>query len=486
MPNKKVALISLYSASARAVPPLASLYLGTALKKHNIEVKIFHELARDYKKVVSQIVDYKPDLVGMSVFTGYHNKIYVDLSRELKQKGYLIIWGNAHPSMLPEQTLSEESINFVAFGEGEETLVELANNLDQPEKYQNILSLGFRDKSGNIVINKRRDFVDMDKYLIDWSLVDLNRFIAPYFSGKYKRMLIITTSRGCPFNCQFCYNLVFNNRRWRAHSAEKLIANLKPVIEKYKIDLIKLDDDNFFVNKERAFNIVRSLGLPYLAEARVEYVDKEFVKNLQSTNCVEITFGFESGSDRILQEVVKKGSTTKDIKKAVELFKDSGVIISGSFVFGFPTETEDEYKKTMRFIIELLEINKNLVFTCGWFLPYAGTGLYEEAKKIGFIPPKKIEDWDQFDRWRNDYKMPWINWDYRLPVKFTRKIIYLLSFSYKKRIPVIKTLLKWRVKYQFFYLPVDIFLLSKLRYYYRIDSKNSIQKMIKRIIKLAI
>ncbi|MFH1523301.1 MAG: radical SAM protein [Patescibacteria group bacterium] len=487
MISKKVALISLYSRGVKDIPPLACLYLATALKKNGFDAKIIHEDANNYNKVVSDVEAYKPDLVGMSVFTGYNNKKYVELSRLLKKKDYKIMWGNAHPSLLPREVLAEPSIDFIAIGEGEETLVELVDNLDSPEKYNTILGLGLKDESGNIIINKRRDFIDIDKYLIDWSLINIESYLKPYFSGRYKRALAVTTSRGCPFNCQFCYNLEFNNRRWRGHSPEKMVENLKPIIEKYKIDALRILDDNFFVNKKRAFEIVSKLNLPYFAEARIDYVDQDFVDNLIKTKCQEIMFGFESGSERILKEVVKKGFDQERIIKAIEMLKDSGIMVSGSIVFGFPTETKEEYKMSMEFIVKLLDINNNLAFTCGWFLPYPGTGLYKKAKELGFKQPEKIEEWDKFDRWRNDYEMEWIDWDYKLAVRYSRKIVHLLALAYKRNIPIIKRILKWRVKNLNFSFPIDIYLFSRLRNIYLFSGdKSYFNKLIRKIVKIII
>ena len=483
MSVKKVALISLYSDNVKGVPPLALLYLATALKNNGHESKIIHKNANDSGDIVAEIENYKPDLIGMSVFSGYNNKKYVVLSRELKSKGYKIVWGNAHPSLFPEQCLQESSIDFVIIGEGEATIVDLVNKLNDKEAYSSIPSLGFKNDDGKMVINEKRACVDLDDYLIDWSLIDLEPYLIPYFSNKYKRVLAITTSRGCPFNCQFCYNAVFNNRRWRSHSAEKIIANLRPIIARYKIDAIRFLDDNFFVKKERAFEIACALKMPYFAEARVEYITEDFVKNLQATKCEEIMFGFESGSNRVLKEVVQKGTGTEEIIKAVTLLKDSGVLCSGSIIFGFPNETKEEYQETMKFIIKLLEINSNLAFTCGWFLPYPGTGLYEQAKLKGFKPPERIEDWDKFDRWRNDYTMEWVEWDYKQAVRYSRKIIHLLALAHKRNIPILKTILKKRVEYLNFFLPIDIYLFSRLRYIYLYGGdKNFFCRFIRRTL----
>ena len=489
MRGKSVALISLCKGEVNSIPPLALLYLATALKKFGHEAKIIHKSAEDIEEAIKEVDEYKPALVGMTVFTGYNNKNYVELSRRLKAKNYKIVWGNAHPSLLPEQALAEPSIDFVVFGEGEETLAELTDKLDSPEKYSEILGLGFKDKKGKAIINQKREFINPDDYLIDWSLIDLEYYIQPYFSGRFQRVLVITTSRGCPHNCQFCYNLVFNKRRWRAHSVESLADNLKPIIKKYNIDAIRFLDDNFFVNKKRAFRLVRELGLPYFAEARTEYVDEDFVSELKKTKCLEIMFGFESGSERIMKEVIKKGSGKKEVINTVKLLKNSGITVAGSIVFGFPSETKAEYEKTMRYIVDLLEINPNLAFTCGWYLPYPGSGLYEEAKRRGFVPPAKIGDWDKFDRWKNNYKMDWIDWDYKEAVKYSRTIVNLLALSYKRNISLFKPILRKRVQSLNFSFPVDIYILNKLRNIYFANEHNSflkkiVNKMLVRIIKI--
>jgi len=480
-------LVSLYLEDVIGIPPLGPLYLATALTKNGFSAKIIHRKADEIEVIISEIESYRPNLVGMSVFTGYNNIAYAELCRELKKRGYRIALGNAHPSLLPQESLREDYVDFVVMGEGEETLVELMKNFGDESKYSSILGLGWKDREGKISVNPERNFIaNLDDYLIDWSLINVEDYLIPYFF-KYKRVFTVTTSRGCPFNCQFCYNQVFNKRRWRAHSPEKMIENLKPLIDKYKIDGIRFFDDNFFVNKERAFKIVNALGLPYFAEARVEFVDEEFVRRLKESKCQEVMFGFESGSDRILSEVVKKGTTTKEIIRAVTLFKDTGMVASGSFVFGFPTETVAEYKETMNFIVKLLEINKNLAFTCGWYLPFPGTGLYEKAKEMGFIPPERIEDWEKFNRWRQDYEMEWIAWDYKKAVKFTRQIVNLLAMAYKRDIGPLKFLLKKRVENLNFSFPLDLYFFSRIRDIYLYSGeKSSVNRAIKKIISIIV
>lgn len=489
MDPKKIVLVSLYGHGVKGIPPLGILYLATVLKKNGHSVEIVHEEAIQIEKLIGKIDGFKPDLVGMSVFTGYNNEFYADLSDALKEKGHLIVWGNAHATLLLNQVLSDKSVDFVVMGEGEETLLELANNLGQPDKYKDILGLAFKDASGQIVVNPKRDFINIDDCLIDWSLVNVEEYLVPYFSNRYKRTLAVTTSRGCPYNCQFCYNLVFNNRRFRGHSVDKIVPNLKFIIDKYQIDALRFYDDNFFVNKERAFKIVEGLGVPYMAETRVEYVDAKFIADLKRTNCQEVMFGFESGSERVINEVIKKGSTKQDIIKAVTLFKDTDMLVSGSMIFGLPTETKEEYFMTMKFILELLEINSNLAFTCGWYLPYPGTVLYDKAIEMGFKPPETTREWDKLNRWSRDYEMDWLNWDYKQAVKYSRVIVNLVAMAYKRNLRFPKKIFYYRINHANYSWPIDIYLMGKIRFIYMHGGNKSwlelrLQSVMVKFVKL--
>ena len=145
----------------------------------------------------------------------------------------------------------------------------------------------------------------------------------------------------------------------------------------------------------------------------------------------------------------------------------------GSFVFGFPTETAADYKETMNFIIKLLEINKNLVLTCGWYMPYPGTGLYNVAKEMGFVPPERMEDWENFNRWHKDYEMEWISWDYKKAMRYTSQIVNLLAMAYKRDISFLKFILKKRIRNLNFSFPIDLYVFTRIRDFYIFSSEKS-------------
>ncbi len=413
-------------------PPQGLLYIADSLRKNGYDVKIFHVNPDEVTdSLISKIIGLKPVYVGFSVFTGEMMRTYARLCRKIKSSSKIpVVWGNAHPSMLPEECLKEDYIDFVVIGEGEITSVELANYLQKgtPE-LKDILGLGFTDINGNIIINPRRPFIqNLDDYKPAWDLIDVAKYLTPFYDSK--KALPVSTSRGCPFDCGFCYNREFNKCQWRAHSADYIVSSVKELQEKYQIDGIITTDDNFFVNKKRAFEIVERLGLPYYCETRANYFDEGFADELYRTKGRAILLGLESGSDRILKFINKKIIVQDSINAVSVVSKYPDIWITGSFIVAFPTETEEECRETMKLIVHLLDIKKEMCFTLGYFLPYPGSNLYQIAIEQGFIPPERTEDWEDIDRWANKCKITWVTWITSEKAVTLRKSVTLLASTY--------------------------------------------------------
>jgi len=413
-------------------PPQGLLYIADSLRKSGYDVKIFHINPNEVTdSVIAEIVGLKPLYVGCSVFTGEMMRSYARLCREIKSSSQIpIVWGNAHPSMLPEDCLKEDYIDFVVIGEGEITSVELADSLQKgTPQLKDIRGLGFTDDSGNIIINPRRPFIqNLDDYKPAWDLINIEKYLTGFHESK--KALPVSTSRGCPFDCGFCYNREFNKCQWRAHSADYIVSMVTELQEKYPIDGIITTDDNFFVNKKRAFEIVEKLGLPYYCETRANYFDENFADDLHRTKGRGILLGLESGSERILKFINKKITVQDSINAVSVVSKYPNIWISGSFIVAFPTETEEECKETMSLIVHLLDIKKEMSFTLGYFLPYPGSNLYHIAIEKGFVPPKRTEDWEDIDRWASKSQITWVNWISSEKTVKLRKSIILLSSTY--------------------------------------------------------
>jgi radical SAM superfamily enzyme YgiQ (UPF0313 family) len=392
-----VTLIRISKQNLMNHPPLGLLYVGDALKKGGYEPTLYHICEDDISRYVDRIVRSDPLWVGFSVNTGWSMRAALEMSREIKKRSSIpIVWGNAHPSLLPEQCLEEDSIDHVVIGEGEVTAVELTKAIVEGDVNESIKGIGYKTEKGEIVINERREFIkDLDQYAMDWSLLDPEKYVLSEPAFGMKRAFSLVTSRGCPHSCAFCYNQEFNGRQWRAHSAAFVVRQVSELKESLGLDGIRFWDDNFFTKKDRAFSILEEIDLPYTTEIRVDYFDESFTRRVYETKCRMILLGFESGSNRVLN-LIKKGTTTEVNHRALQLLsKYPEVAIHPAFIVGFPTETEEEYKETLEHFAKMIRSRPNFWFVrLGQYVPYPGCELYDLARARGLRFPEGLGQWD--------------------------------------------------------------------------------------------
>ena len=440
--NNLICLVKIDNHIYRDVPPLGVLYLASALFRNGFHVEIYHIESNEIDKYEQIILNKKPLFVGFSVVTGWGVKYAVTLSRRIKNKSQIpIIWGNVHPSSLPKQCLEEKYIDIVCIGEGEETVVELAKALKNNSDISEIQGIGYKQKS-NIVINPRRPRIkNLDQYEIDWDIVDIHRYITPCWG--IKRTLRVIASRGCPYNCWFCYNLFFNQKQWYSHSAQYVIQKLSDLVKAYNIEALYFNDDNFFVDQKWAWEILNGLEVPYYASVRAECINKNFAQKLSDTGCQELLIGFESGSDAVLKDIMNKGTTEKDNYNAVDILCHYPHIkISGSFITALPGETENDIQKTIQMICKFLEIHPNFKVILAFYRPMPGTELYKLSLAQGFVPPDKTEDWSSFDALDNSFELPWMDKQKSKRAESLCLAMETLDALYKFNIPIFKNIIR--------------------------------------------
>jgi len=385
--------------------PLGILAVGSALKHYGFSVRLININEKEIDQTIDYLVSSRPLFIGLSVMTGKQTQHSTEFSKKIKAKhsDTPILWGGIHPTLLPEQCLAEKYIDLINTGEGEETSVELAQKLTKGEPLGGILGLGYK-KNGKIIINPPRPLIEkLDDWPLDFSLLDLSKYVFP--QGKYQRVMAYKTSRGCPFNCGFCYNKAFNQNRWRAWSFERVISDIEYLKKKYKIDAIKFYDDNFFVDKTRALKILKKINLPSFLEIRVDMINDNLARELKRYRIFDLLIGVESGSNRILRMINKK-ITVGQIIKAAKSLAHYGVPANYSTIFGLPTETKEEQEQTIDLLYKIYKIHPQAYFTHAAYVPYPGSPLYDLAMKQGFKPPARTEDWGQIDRFRKDIESP--------------------------------------------------------------------------------
>lgn len=492
MGNPVIFLIMIAEEFSQNILPFPILYVGTALKKAGYEVIIRHISEEQIDLTVDEICDSKPIMVGFSVLTGLATLKSALMSQKIKDRVDIpVVWGGVHPSLLPEQCVSERYVDFVVIGEAEESAVELANSLNNKIDFSKIAGLAFKDICGNVFINRgERHPVDFEKYGIDYSLIHIDKYITneeiTVGGKKIKvRSLGYCASRGCPHNCAFCYNLKFNRRRWRAPSAEFVIADILRLKKEYGITKIHFWDDNFFVDQDRAFKILSGIDLYSGIDLRIDYITAEIAQRLVKLKVVFLIFGVESGSDRLLT-LMNKGFERESIIKVSKILGELHIDALYSAILSLPTEKKEELDQTVDMLLEIKRYHKEATFTVGMYLPYPGTDMYELAKKEGFIPPAKTKDWNELDRWRNIAPIPWADKKVCLHI---RHLFYFLS----SKSGIVKFWAFQRLKHKILRFSLDIklhilmsLLAHKLRALYGCisipDSKNSLKGRIYRYL----
>ena len=456
---------------SEVILPLGILSVGSVLKKNGYQVKLININEKQIDKAVDYITAQRPLYVGLSVMTGIQTEHSTIMSKKIKEKSDIAVaWGGIHPSLLPKQCLESDYIDYVIIGEGEETILEFTDNLKRNKSFSKVLGIGFKNKE-KIVINPKRSLIkDLDKYQLDYSLVDIEKYI--FKLDKYERVIAYKTSRGCPFNCSFCYNYEFNQNKWRSWSEEKVVSDIKRLKKEHNIQAIKFYDDNFYVNKKRALRILRAINLPSHTEIRIDAIDDDLAKQLKELKSFDLLIGAESGSNRILK-MVNKRITTEDIIKAVKILAKHNLKATYSTMVGLPTETKQEFEDTIDLMYKMHKLHKNAWFTMGAYIPYPGSKIYQFCIEKGFQPPSKTEDWGKMDRFRDNFDSPWINaqrvWRIREYFKFLS-----MNLGYINR------WLEWRIKKRFFSWPADIYFFEYLSGL-AIEEKSILGKSLRKI-----
>jgi len=366
--------------------PLNIGFLASYLEKHGVDVIIIDQLAgQDVKK---EIEDFGPDIVGITGVTPVILDAYeiADMCREM---GILTVMGGVHVTALPEEAL--QHCHIAVIDEGEIALLEIVKEFEKGnvKKLYGKMSRPFiRDIDE--VPAPARHLMKMDFYLYT-----KDRFPESWlhFVPPKTKIAEIITSRGCPHQCIFCRNS-WRMTPVRFNSAERVVLEIEDLIENYGVRHLFFIDDNLFTNKDRLRKICklikdRNIDIEWGANSRVDTIDDETLQLAKEAGCRQVTFGFESGSQRIL-DVLNKRTTVEQSKKAIKMCKEKNLIVNGTFIIGNPTETIEDIKVTQKFIAES-DIDYPGV---GILTAYPGTKLWKLCEERNLIPEEL--NWENF------------------------------------------------------------------------------------------
>ena len=409
-----------YDARSRSTPayPWALVYLAATLVERGVDVMILDEAANPKAcDNLEQLLDEKrPVAVGVTSMTGEQIRHGLAFSaRVRKHSKAAIVWGGVHPSLLPEQTLRHRYVDYVVVGEGEYAfadLVECVENKDDPSEIPGVFSV-----LGAKILGERQElFVDLAGLpALPFQLLDPEPYIQRRPDLDSERYFEICTSRGCPHHCGFCYIDNVHRGCWRGMEADAAVDQVKSLVSRFKLDCVLFREDNFFVQRKRVERIAQRLidekvGIRWAASCRVNYVANytpEFLQLLKKSGCVQLTFGVESGSDRVL-DFIGKGISVEQVLAAAAKLNEAGIRGTYHFMGGFPTEMMGEFLDTCRLIDKLMAIAPDIVVReMSVFAPYPGVALIPECMRLGYTEPANLEGWVEMD-WANP-RRPWLS-----------------------------------------------------------------------------
>ncbi|MFY9638854.1 MAG: radical SAM protein [Methanobacterium sp.] len=381
---------SKYKFIGLVAPPLGIAYIAAMLERNGVEVKILDSPALEYghEAVKKEIQAYSPDIVAITSVTPTIGSALktAQISKEACPNAITVL-GGYHPTFTYQEVLKNDFVDIVVCGEGEQTMVELVDAVENGKNLRDVNGLA----TENFKTPSRGIIEDLD------SIPFPARHLLPMDEYKILNMKLTTgtivSGRGCPYKCSFCASSAMHGQKLRLRSAENVVDEMEHLVNDHNIEMVAFMDDTFTLNKKRVYEIceaIKDRGLDnyWGCTARVDTISEELLKTMKDAGCITMFLGVESADQQFLNEVNKMININR-IKKTFELTKKYNMRTIASVVLGMPGDTKRSILSTIKFV-KTLEPSY-AVFSLA--TPYPGTDFYLKAASENLI---KINDWSKY------------------------------------------------------------------------------------------
>ena len=381
---------------------------------------IMHNFTTNYVEAMSDPLQYSyntileiinkehPPLIGISFLFGGDFPYAYSLAQFIKKNvtDVKIITGGIHPTTFPREILlNAPEFDYIAIGEGENQILEIANRMEASDlnNLEEISGFAFRGSDGLVKVNEKREFVDYDSLPMPaWDMIDFREYeidLSSYYNPKrheLKNIVSLFSERGCPFRCTFCDLYLMQGRKLRRLSTEKFINGLKYLVNERGQRYFRFQDDNFLVDNRHVKNICNEIvkcGLDIqfdLGGGHVNSYNDDVIDHLVEAGMISTILNIEHGSEYIRNKVIKKKLSHDKIFSVVESMRQHRVQLGTNWIMGFPEDTNETLQETYA-LIEALKPDRANV---GTLIPYPGTPVFDQCVRDDlFIEKINIDDY---------------------------------------------------------------------------------------------
>lgn len=406
--------------------PLGLAYIAAVLEREH-EVVVLDAIAEGWEHpqeagdkyifglhgedIRERISDICADVVGISMLFSFNADSALSVASIVKKlnRKTLVILGGAGCSVQSERYLSRADVDFVVIGEGERTVVELIGKIEEDlfGQLKEIKGIGYKQQGKLIVTEPRPLIEDLDSIPFPaWHLFKMSEYAAAAreargsrhsysYSDRWASMI---TSRGCPFNCNFCSIKLTMGRKFRSRSPGNIISEIEQLVNVFGIKHINFEDDNFTFDKDRVRTVCRQIvekkcGITWSCPngIRADIIDEDLVEQMKHSGCKRVFVAPESGVQHVVDDIIGKHIDLKRVEEAVKLFKKHGITVDGSFVIGSIGETKKDIWKTIRYALKLKKLGMS---KAGIHIatPFYGTKLYDQAVEKQYMNKQMESD----------------------------------------------------------------------------------------------